>query len=241
MRRIIIADSTLRGLEQNPELAISRRARLVIAQSLKQLNVDVLEIGYPAASVDEYRAVQYIATYLFDITLSVLARPNKLEIDRAWDVIRATAKPRLLLFMGSQATHKSGTTRLSNEEIMLNLGQMTAYAAHLCPDVQVSLEPIELCGFEAMLRFAHIAIDAGAKVINIPDTYGYVQPSEFRHLLIRLSNELMDKLKNNCAVLSVQCHNDLGNALANTLSALRVGVMQVECSIAGFGSAAGLL
>ena len=240
MKQVIIADSTLRGIEQNPDLVISCHDRLVIAQCLRQLNVDIIEAGYPAASDQEFEGTKYVASSISGPIIAALARPKKEEIDRAWEAIATASAARLHLFMGAQVTYGYEKLRLSRIEILNNLEKMLDYATQLCPDVQLSIEPMELCGYEMMRHTIQVALDAGVKTINIPDTFGYAQPGEFRQLLISLRNELHDQLVAHDVRLAVQCHNDLGNALANSLAALRIGIDQVECAIDGFGSAGGI-
>jgi 2-isopropylmalate synthase len=233
---ICIFDTTLRDGEQSPGASMNLEEKIKMAKQLERLNVDVLEAGFPIASDGDFEAVREISRQVRRVSIAALARATRLDIDRAWEAIRSAAKPRIHTFIATSDIHLQYKLKKSRAEVLEQAREAVAYARSLCSDVEFSAEDAGRSDVDYLCQVIEAAIDAGATVVNIPDTVGYCLPSEFgariRAICEKVSN--IDK-----AVVSVHCHNDLGLAVANSLAGVENGARQVECTINGIGERAG--
>ncbi len=231
-----IFDTTLRDGEQSPGATMNVEEKIQVALQLERLGVDSIEAGFPVASEGDFQAVRRIAERIQDSKVVALARCEKLDIERAWDAVRAARRPGLHVFLSTSDIHLRYQLRKDRQEVLDWAAQMVRFARQLCDDVEFS--PMDASRTEPAFLFQVLeaAIEAGANIVNIPDTVGYATPDEFGELIrqIRSSVPNIDK-----ATLSVHCHNDLGLAVANSLAAVLAGARQVECTINGIGERAG--
>lgn len=235
-RKIIIFDTTLRDGEQSPGASLDVHQKIMIAHQLARLNVDVIEAGFPVSSPAQFEAVKLISEQVKGPAIAGLARAVDLDIDRCCEALKNAAKPRIHTFIATSAVHLEKKFRKSEDEIFKMARHAIKRARSYCDDVEFSPEDSARTGKEFLFRIIEAAIDAGAAVINVPDTVGYSHPTEFGGLI----REIFEKVPNmNKATLSVHCHNDLGLAVANSLAAVQNGAQQVECTVNGIGERAG--
>ncbi|HHV79477.1 MAG TPA: 2-isopropylmalate synthase [Firmicutes bacterium] len=229
-------DTTLRDGEQTPGVNLSAREKLEIARQLARLKVDVIEAGFPITSVGDFEAVKAIAEKVEGPVIAALARANKADIDRAWEAVKYSKRPRIHTFIATSPIHMQCKLKKSPEEVLKTAREAVAYAKSLCDDVEFSAEDATRSDPDFLCTVFGAAVEAGATVINIPDTVGYTTPEEFRRLL----RYVKEHTPGICSVeLSVHCHNDLGLAVANSLAAIEEGVTQIECTVNGIGERAG--
>lgn len=236
MRKIDIFDTTLRDGEQTPGVSLNSSEKLEIAQQLKELGVNIIEAGFPAASPGDFEAVKVIAQKVKGPVIAALARTTKKDIDTAWEALKYSPQPRIHTFIATSDIHMKYKLKMSAEEVLQRTFEMVKYAKNLCPNVEFSPEDASRSNPEFLFKVLEAAIDAGADVVNIPDTVGYATPEEFGALIKAIRNNVPNIDK---AVLSVHCHNDLGLAVANSLAAIENGAEQVECAVNGLGERAG--
>ncbi|MEL7371478.1 MAG: 2-isopropylmalate synthase, partial [Myxococcota bacterium] len=235
-----IFDTTLRDGEQSPGAKMTKEQKLAVAHALARLGVDVIEAGFPAASPDDFAAVQSIANAVGRSEdgpgICGLARTTYKDIDRTLSALEKAAKPRIHTFLATSPIHRSAKLRMSKQQVLDTIHEMVGYASQRCPDVEFSAEDAGRTEREFLFEAVQAAIDAGAKTINIPDTVGYTHPFEYGNLIKSVLDEVPDANK---VVLSVHCHDDLGLAVANTLAGLQAGARQAEVTINGIGERAG--
>ena len=234
--KVIIFDSTLRDGEQTPGAKLNPREKLKIAHQLARLNVDVIEAGFPISSPGDFRAVQQISREVKGPTIAALARTVKEDIDCAWDSVKDAKKPRIHVFLAASDIHMEKKLRKSPETCLQEAVQAVKYAKSLTADVEYSLEDATRAREEYIFKVVEAVIDAGATVVNIPDTVGYAVPEEFGGLIKKIKTKVPNADK---VIISVHCHNDLGLAVMNSLSAVQNGARQVECNVNGIGERAG--
>lgn len=234
--RIAIFDSTLRDGEQTPGAKLNAQEKLKIAHQLARLNVDVIEAGFPISSPGDFRAVQQIAREVRTPVIAALARAVQEDITCAWEAIKDAARPRLHVFLAASDIHMEKKLRKDPETCLQEAIRAVKYAKSLTEDVEYSLEDATRAREDYIMRVVEAVIDAGATVVNIPDTVGYTTPEEFGSLIRKIKTKVPNIHK---AVLSVHCHNDLGMAVINSLSAVKNGARQVECNVNGIGERAG--
>jgi len=234
--RVIIFDTTLRDGEQSPGASLGVPEKLAIAKQLARLNVDVIEAGFPVSSEAQFNATKLIVSEVKGPIIAALARCIDLDIDRAGEALKGAEKPRIHTFVATSKIHLEKKFAKSEDEILEMAVKGVKRAKSYCDDVEFSPEDSARTGEEFLFRIVEAAIDAGATTINIPDTVGYATPDQFGELIARILEKVpnMDR-----AVLSVHCHNDLGLAVANTLSAIKMGAQQAEVTINGIGERAG--
>jgi 2-isopropylmalate synthase len=210
--------------------------KLEIAHALKDLEVDVIEAGFPIASPGDFEAVQTIARQVHGPVICGLARCNSEDIDRAWAALRDSPRPRIHVFLATSAIHREFKLHMAKEEIVRRAVEGVERARGYCADVEFSPEDAARTELDFLAEVVEKAIEAGATTVNIPDTVGYAVPSQYAAAIRHLKETVrgIDK-----AVISVHCHDDLGLAVANSLAALHEGARQVECTINGLGERAG--
>ncbi len=234
--RIRIFDTTLRDGEQAPGCSMTLREKLRVAKALAELNVDVIEAGFPAASPGDFEAVKAIADENFGPIICGLARCNPADIEKVHAAVKAADRHRIHVFVATSAIHREHKLKMAKEEILRSAVGAVEMARELTDDVEFSPEDASRTELSYLAEVVSAAIEAGATTVNIPDTVGYTVPAEFDRLFRYLKQHVagIDDV-----VLSVHCHNDLGMAVANSLAAVHAGARQVECTINGIGERAG--
>jgi 2-isopropylmalate synthase len=236
VRKIKIFDTTLRDGEQTPGVNLNLHEKLEIAKQLERLGVDVIEAGFAIASKGDFEAIREVAKYVRTPVITSLARTVENDIDRAWHSIKNAAHPRIHTFIATSDIHMKYKLKITPEQVIEKTAAMVAYAKKYCEDIEFSPEDAGRTRPEFLYEVVETAIMAGATVVNIPDTVGYTMPQEFGRLIKNIRDNVphIDR-----AELSVHCHNDLGMAVANTLTAVENGAVQLECTINGLGERAG--
>ena len=235
-RRIIIFDTTLRDGEQSPGASMNIEQKLEVAKQLARLKVDVIEAGFPNSSPGDFEAVKLIAQQIKGPAIAGLCRARDDDIDRAWEALKYSEKPRIHTFIATSDIHLQHKLKKSREEVLDMAVAAVKRAKSYCDDVEFSPEDASRSDMDYLCRVVEAVIDAGAATVNIPDTVGYAIPHEFAQIISTLKSRVPNIDK---AVLSVHCHNDLGLAMANSLAAVLAGAGQVECTINGIGERAG--
>src|SRR6201987_218070 len=234
--RLMIFDTTLRDGEQSPGASMTREEKMRIAKQLERLKGDVIEAGFPASSNGDFEAVRAIAQAIKDSTVCGLARANEADVRRAGDALKGAASGRIHTFTASSRIPMQMKLRMTPEEVLAQAVKAVKWAREYTGDVEFSPEDAGRSEPDFLCRLLEAAIAAGATTVNIPDTVGYTMPWQFGVLIKTLRERVPNSDK---AVWSVHCHNDLGMAVANSLSAVMHGARQVECTINGLGERAG--
>jgi len=237
-RKIKIFDTTLRDGEQCPGASLNPEEKLEIARQLAKLNVDVIEAGFAIASPGDFESVKQIAQQIKGPIICSLARAKKEDIERAWEAVKHSDKPRIHTFLATSPIHMEKKLRMTPEQVLETAVKMVKLARSLCPDVEFSPEDAGRSDPLFLDEVINAVIDAGATTINIPDTVGYTTPWEWGQLIENIVRNVL-KIKEKNITISVHCHNDLGLAVANSLAAVKAGASQVECTINGIGERAG--
>jgi 2-isopropylmalate synthase len=236
--RVIIFDTTLRDGEQSPGATLTAAEKLEVADALIALRVDVIEAGFPAASPGDFEAVRDIARRArgSGVTVAGLARASRGDIERAAQAVREADRPRIHTFIATSDIHLKHKLRMTREQVLEKVRDSVAYARSFVEDVEFSCEDATRSDWEFMVEVFNAAVEAGATTLNIPDTVGYTTPFEYFELIQYLDRHIV---KDGNVTLSVHCHDDLGMATANTLTAVKAGARQVEVTINGIGERAG--
>ncbi len=234
--RIRIFDTTLRDGEQAPGCSMTLGEKLRIAKALSDLNVDIVEAGFPAASPGDFEAVKAVADANFGPRICGLARCNPEDIEKVHAAVKGAEKHRIHVFVATSAIHREYKLKMAKEEIIKSAVGAIQLARELVDDVEFSPEDASRTELSYLAEVVSAAVEAGATTVNIPDTVGYTVPGEFDQLFRYLRDHVrnIDDIR-----LSVHCHNDLGMAVANSLAAVRAGARQIECTINGIGERAG--
>lgn len=233
---IIIFDTTLRDGEQSPGAMMTQPEKIEIAMALDAMGVDVIEAGFAMASQGDFECVREIAKKIERASVCSLARAKKADIESAAAALKAAKKPRIHTFISTSDIHLKYQFRMSREEALSIIHETVCYARNFCDDVEWSAMDATRSDIDYLARAVEIAIKAGARTINIPDTVGYSLPHEFGNLI----RTLREKVPNiDQAIISTHCHNDLGMAVANSIAGIEAGARQIECTINGIGERAG--
>lgn len=235
--RLYIFDTTLRDGEQSPGCSMNIDEKMRVAHSLASLGVDVIEAGFPVASPGDFEAVHRIASEVHGPRIAGLARAAERDIARAGEAVAPAGDcARIHTFIATSPIHMEAKLRMTPDQVIERAVAAVKQARSLVPEVEFSAEDAGRSEIDFLCRIVESVISAGARVINIPDTVGYMTPDEFgwriRTLIERVPNS-------DQAIFSVHCHNDLGLAVANSLAAVENGARQVECTINGLGERAG--
>ncbi|MBT2688124.1 2-isopropylmalate synthase [Bacillus sp. ISL-47] len=236
MRTIKIFDTTLRDGEQSAGVNLNFSEKLEIARQLERLNVDIIEAGFPAASRGDFASVQKIAQTIRNCSVTGLARAVISDIDAAWESLKDGAEPRIHTFLATSPIHRQYKLKKTKEEVIETAVETVKYAAARFPIVQWSAEDASRTELPFLAEIIEKVIQAGARIINIPDTVGYTTPQEYGEIFQYLKNHVPSIEK---VSLSAHCHDDLGMAIANSLSAIENGATQIEGTINGIGERAG--
>lgn len=235
-RRIVIFDTTLRDGEQSPGCSMNLQEKLEVAHALAQLGVDVIEAGFPIASPGDFESVKTVAQEVRGPVICGLARCREEDIDCAWEALRNAESPRIHVFLATSAIHRERKLRMTKEQIIERAVAGVKRAAGYCSNIEFSPEDAARTEIDFLCEVVEAAIDAGATTVNIPDTVGYATPEQMHRVIATLRERVPNIEK---AVISVHCHDDLGMAVANSLSAVQAGAGQIECTINGIGERAG--
>lgn len=234
--QLIIFDTTLRDGEQSPGASMTKDEKVRIAKVLERMRVDIIEAGFPIASIGDFEAVQAVANTIKDSRVCGLARALDADIDRAGEALKGANASRIHTFIATSPIHMKMKLRMEPDQVVENAVKAVKRARQYTDDVEFSPEDAGRSDLDFLCRVLEAVIDAGARTLNIPDTVGYNMPHQFGELVKNLRERIPNADK---AVFSVHCHNDLGLAVANSLSAVMNGARQVECTINGLGERAG--
>jgi 2-isopropylmalate synthase len=234
--QVIIFDTTLRDGEQSPGATMHMEEKLLVAEALDAMGVDVIEAGFAIASQGDAGAIQQISKVVKNATICSLARALRKDIDAAGESLKHAKKKRIHTFISTSPLHMEFKLKMSPEKVLEAITDSVSYAGKYTDDVEWSCEDGSRSEHDFLCRAIETAIKAGAKTINIPDTVGYAVPEEYAALIRMVKNRVPNIDK---AIISVHCHNDLGLAVANSLAALGAGARQIECTVNGLGERAG--
>ncbi len=234
--KLIIFDTTLRDGEQSPGASMTKDEKVHIAKALERMNVDIIEAGFPIASEGDFIAVQAVAEAVKDSTVCGLARALAKDISRAGEALKKARSSRIHTFIATSPIHMEMKLRMQPDAVLKQAVDAVKLAGKFTDNIEFSPEDAGRSELDFLCRVIEAVIDAGATTINIPDTVGYNLPNQFGELIKQLLERIPNSDK---AVFSVHCHNDLGLAVANSLSAVQNGARQVECTINGLGERAG--
>ena len=234
--RVLFFDTTLRDGEQSPGCSMTVAEKVRMAHALDELGVDVIEAGFAVASDGDFEAITTVASEVRRPVVTSLARSRREDIEASAKALTGAARPRIHVFLGSSDLHLQYKLKLTREQALEQAGTAVRLARSLVDDVEFSPEDASRTDPAFLAQMVTVAIEAGATVINLPDTVGYALPAEYGNMFRRLREEV-PAVRN--ITLSSHCHNDLGIAVANTLAAIEAGVRQVECTINGIGERAG--
>lgn len=235
-KKIRIFDTTLRDGEQAPGCSMNLQEKLEVAKQLERLKVDVIEAGFAVSSPGDFESVALIAKTIKDCTVGSLARALPKDIDAAYEAVRHAQSPLIHTFLSTSPLHMEYKLKMSPERVLERTAEMVKYARSKCPNVEFSAEDATRSDWDFLVRVVEAAIRNGASTINIPDTVGYTVPDKMAELIAYLIKNVPNSQE---AVFSVHCHNDLGMAVANSLTAVGAGAGQIECSVNGLGERAG--
>lgn len=236
MSKLDIFDTTLRDGEQVPGCQLKSEEKLEIAFQLESLGVDIIEAGFPVSSPEDFKSVALVSQHIKESTICGLTRAVEEDIDVAARALKDAVNPRIHTGIGTSEFHVKFKLNTTNEDIINRGAHAVKYARNLVSEVEFYAEDAGRTDNEFLARVVEAAIDAGATIINIPDTTGYCLPEQFAEKIAYLINNVPNIDK---AILSTHCHNDLGLATANSIAGVMAGARQVECTINGIGERAG--
>lgn len=234
--RIRIFDTTLRDGEQSPGCSMDLGEKLILAQQLETLGVDVIEAGFPIASAGDFKAVSAVAEKCRKATIAALCRTVEQDIACAAEALKKAEHPRIHTFVATSDIHLEHKLKKSRSEVLAMTRSAVRMARSFAEEVEFSAEDATRSDMDYLCEVLATAVEEGAQIINIPDTVGYTTPTEYRDLIRTVRERVV---KDSDVTISVHCHNDLGLAVANSLSAIEAGARQVECTINGIGERAG--
>ncbi len=234
--KVIVFDTTLRDGEQAPGCSMTIEEKVHVARQLDRLGVDVIEAGFPISSPGDFESVREVADAVTRPTIAGLSRCVPQDIERAGEALENADKGRIHVFLATSEIHRKHKLKKARGEIIKLAVEGVERARQICPDVEFSPEDASRTEPDFLCEVVEAVIEAGAGTVNIPDTVGYAIPHEFGSLIARLHEEVSNV---HDAIISVHCHNDLGQAVANSLEAVRNGARQVECAVNGIGERAG--
>jgi len=235
-QKIVIFDTTLRDGEQSPGASLSIAEKLEIAQQLAHLGVDIIEAGFPVSSPVQFEATKLVAEQVAGPTIAGLARADKEDIESAGKAVAPAKKRRIHTFIATSPIHMKYKLKKTSAEVLKMAVEAVRFAKTFTDDVEFSPEDACRSEMSFLIEVLTAAIEAGATTLNIPDTVGYILPYEYGRIIAQLKEKVpgIDK-----CIISTHCHNDLGMAVANSLTGVRNGARQVECSVNGLGERAG--
>jgi 2-isopropylmalate synthase len=235
--RVSIFDTTLRDGEQSPGCSMNLTEKVQMAKKLQDLGVDIIEAGFPIASEGDFAAVRAVAAQCRNIKVAALCRTSDQDVDRAADALKYAAHPRIHTFCATSDIHLEHKLKKTRAEVIEMTRAAVSRARNYAEDVEFSAEDATRSDIDYLCEVLDAAVDAGASVLNVPDTVGYTTPMEYMHLVQQVRERVVRDRDD--IIISVHCHNDLGLAVANSLAAIEAGARQVECTINGIGERAG--
>jgi len=236
-QKIAVFDTTLRDGEQSPGCSMNLAEKVRMARQLETLGVDIIEAGFPIASDGDFAAVKAVAEECRSLTVAALCRTSEQDVLRAAEALERAAHPRIHTFVATSDLHLEYKLKKSRSEVIEMTGHAVSLARECAEEVEFSAEDATRSDVDYLCEVFATAIEAGATVINVPDTVGYTMPTEFSRLVTRVREEVVGDRDD--ITISVHCHDDLGLAVANSLAAIEAGARQVECTINGIGERAG--
>ncbi len=234
--RVSIFDTTLRDGEQSPGCSMNLREKVRMAIKLQDLGVDVIEAGFPIASEGDFYAVTAVAVQCREVKVAALCRTAEQDVARAAEALKNAVHPRIHAFCATSDIHLEHKLKKSRAEVIEMTRNAVRQARSYAEDVEFSAEDATRSDIDYLCEVLEAAVDAGASVLNVPDTVGYTTPVEYTHLVQQVRERVV---RDRDVIVSVHCHNDLGLAVANSLAAIEAGARQVECTINGIGERAG--
>ena len=234
--RVIIFDTTLRDGEQALKASLTVKEKLQIALALERLGVDVMEVGFPVSSAGDFESVQTIGRHIKNSVVCGLSRAVDKDIDAVYEALKEAERFRIHTFIATSALHVEAKLRRTFDDVVEMAVNAVKRARRYTDDVEFSCEDAGRTGIDNICRVVEAAINAGATTVNIPDTVGYTLPMQYGEIIHNVMNRVPNIDK---AIISVHCHNDLGMATANSLTAVQNGARQIECTINGIGERAG--
>ncbi len=231
-----IFDTTLRDGEQSPGFSMNTDEKIRMARQLAKLGVDTIEAGFPISSRGDLEAVQAVAREVRDVPIAALARAKRSDVDAAVEALNPAASSRLHIFLATSDLHLQVKLHMTREQALEAIGSMIRYGRQHVAEVEFSAEDAGRTDLDYLCQVCKTAVDAGATILNLPDTVGYAVPEEYGEMFRRVREFLGDAQG---ITLSAHCHDDLGLAVANSLAAVRAGVRQIECTVNGIGERAG--
>ena len=234
--RISIFDTTLRDGEQSPGCSMNLPEKVRMAHKLQELGVDIIEAGFPIASEGDYAAVKAVAAQCREVKVAALCRTANQDVARAAEALKHAAHPRIHTFCATSDIHLEHKLKKTRAEVIEMTRAAVRMARSYAEDVEFSAEDATRSDIDYLCDVLEVAVDAGASVINVPDTVGYTTPPEYTRLVQTVRERVV---RDRDVTISVHCHNDLGLAVANSLAAIEAGARQVECTINGIGERAG--
>ena len=231
-----VFDTSLRDGEQSPGCSMNLREKVRMAMKLQDLGVDIIEAGFPIASEGDYAAVRAVAAQCRGVAVAALCRTAEQDVARAAEALKDAAHPRIHTFCATSDIHLEHKLKKSRSEVIDMTRAAVRQARNYAEDVEFSAEDATRSDIDYLCEVLEAAVDAGASVLNVPDTVGYTTPVEYTHLVQQVRERVV---RDRDVIISVHCHNDLGLAVANSLAAIEAGARQVECTINGIGERAG--
>ena len=233
---IKIFDTTLRDGEQSPGASMSLEEKIQIAEIFDEMGVDIIEAGFPIASNGDFESVKEVSRIVKNVQVCGLSRAGQKDIDRAAEALKYAKNPRIHTFISTSPVHMQYKLQMNEQEVIDAINFSVSRARNLVEDVQWSAEDATRTDRDFLFKCVDMAISSGATTINIPDTVGYTTPDEYYEIIDSLIKNIPDSDK---VIFSTHCHNDLGLAVANSLSGVRAGARQIECTMNGIGERAG--
>ena len=233
---IKIFDTTLRDGEQSPGASMSLSEKIQIAEIFDTMGIDIIEAGFPIASEGDFESVSEVSKVVKNVQVCGLARAGDKDIDRAGAAVKNAVNPRIHTFIATSPIHMKFKLQMDEDQVIDAIHRSVSRARNLVEDVQWSAEDATRTDRDFLFKCVETAISSGASTINIPDTVGYTTPEEYFEIIDSLINSVPSADK---VTFSTHCHNDLGLAVANSLSGVRAGARQIECTMNGIGERAG--
>jgi len=236
MSHVRIFDTTLRDGEQSPGFSMNTSEKIRMAQQLASLGVDIIEAGFPIASKGDLEAVMAVSREVRDVPIAALARARKEDILAAAEALKGAKEPRMHVFLATSDLHLQVKLHMTREQALEAISNSIRLARNYVGEVEFSAEDAGRTDIGFLCKACQVAVDAGADVLNLPDTVGYAVPEEYGQMFLKVREHIGDP---DHITLSAHCHDDLGLAVANSLAAVRAGVRQIECTVNGIGERAG--
>ena len=235
--RVRIFDTTLRDGEQSPGCSMDLKEKVRLARKLETLGVDIIEAGFPIASDGDFAAVKAVAAECRQVIVAALCRTSELDVRRAAEALRGAARPRIHTFVATSDIHLEYKLRKTRTEVIEMTRQAVRLARNFAEEVEFSAEDATRSDLDYLCEVFAAAVTEGATILNVPDTVGYTTPTEFAQLVRTVRERVVGDRDD--ITISVHCHNDLGLAVANSLTAIESGARQIECTVNGIGERAG--